>query len=525
MRQRKALGKVIETLLKPKKKHRKDIDVFLSAIQPEVKRIIEKLVRKLGPIKVQFALNVRLKKHSVTDKRLMTTEPWFCSTSIAFYAHGKCRKIRKSLKDISGRIDTFVELGSGWTLSKVLSLRVKAIAIQSFRGGKPNNTLPQEIKMKKAVISVNCPEDQCFAYSVLAGVHKFEKNPQRKSLYNLSELNCQGIQFPVAVKQISIFEKNNDISINVFVYHDQTVIPAYVTCHRQKKDHVNLLLHDEHYYWIRNMSRLLSGQQFNCHKQKRFLCDFCLCTFSTQERLDLHSPYCQHGNQRYVYPPPGSRMKFTNYARITKAPFVIYADFESINEKIHDHKAKTLRKTRHIPVSICALRVSSCDRFCQSTPFVYRGQDCVEKFLEYLDKQQKKIDGFLSNPTPMIWDAKAKEKASKQKKKCYICKRKLRYSYERARDHCHLSGKFRGIACLRCNLKYSSTYHMRTFVVMHNCAAYDLHFIVESLNKVKRQVSIIPRNTEKFVALAMDSFVFIDSYNFLNESLGNWQII
>ena len=50
---------------------------------------------------------------------------------------------------------------------------------------------------------------------------------------------------------------------------------------------------------------------------------------------------------------------------------------------------------------------------------------------------------------------------------------------DRVRDHCYLSGKFRGAALEVCNLKYK----FATFfpVVFHNLSGYDSHIFIKTL--------------------------------------------
>ena len=75
------------------------------------------------------------------------------------------------------------------------------------------------------------------------------------------------------------------------------------------------------------------------------------------------------------------------------------------------------------------------------------------------------------------------------------------------------------MACLPCNLKYSSLHQLKIPIIMHNSSGYDLHFIIRSLHKVNDRISIVPKNSEQYLALQLGSFVFIDSYQHFSESL------
>ena len=58
---------------------------------------------------------------------------------------------------------------------------------------------------------------------------------------------------------------------------------------------------------------------------------------------------------------------------------------------------------------------------------------------------------------------------------CHICNEEL--SKDRARDHCHLSGKCRGAAHEICNLKYQVPKFFP--VVFHNFSGYDRHYLLK----------------------------------------------
>ena len=85
--------------------------------------------------------------------------------------------------------------------------------------------LPARIKNKKAVINIKNEDNQCFKWCVARALNPVEKNSERitKELKDQSKrLDWSGLKFPVDLKQIKIFEKNNpEISINVFGYEGE----------------------------------------------------------------------------------------------------------------------------------------------------------------------------------------------------------------------------------------------------------------------------------------------------------------
>lgn len=86
------------------------------------------------------------------------------------------------------------------------------------------------------------------------------------------------------------------------------------------------------------------------------------------------------------------------------------------------------------------------------------------------------------------------------------------------RDHCHLSGKFRGASHNKCNINYKYAHFLP--VVLHNLKGYDSHLLMHGIGKFKsEEITCIPTNSEKFISFSLGRLRFIDSLQFLNASL------
>ena len=88
------------------------------------------------------------------------------------------------------------------------------------------------------------------------------------------------------------------------------------------------------------------------------------------------------------------------------------------------------------------------------------------------------------------------------------------------RDHCHITGQFRGAAHNKCNLKLRLDPKRFTIpVVFHNLRGYDSHLLMQAISKVGGAVTCIPNNTEKYISFSLGQLRFIDSAQFLLASL------
>ena len=61
---------------------------------------------------------------------------------------------------------------------------------------------------------------------------------------------------------------------------------------------------------------------------------------------------------------------------------------------------------------------------------------------------------------------------------CHICNKKYINKDIIVRDHCHITGKYRGSAHQDCNLNYRLTDKIP--VIFHNRRGYDSHFIMQN---------------------------------------------
>ena len=85
------------------------------------------------------------------------------------------------------------------------------------------------------------------------------------------------------------------------------------------------------------------------------------------------------------------------------------------------------------------------------------------------------------------------------------------------RDHCHITGEYRGAAHNACNLKLRL--NPSILVVFHNPRGYDSHLLMQAISKVEGRVSCILNNTEKYISFSLGHLRFIDSAQFLLASL------
>ena len=108
---------------------------------------------------------------------------------------------------------------SGFTLDKIMHLYINFHRLVLTRGSSYNE-LPKWLKSKKAVINPQNKDEECFKWAVIEALHheEIKHHPERISLLSpyKNQYNWEGLEFPVSIKKIDKFEKNNPgIAVNV----------------------------------------------------------------------------------------------------------------------------------------------------------------------------------------------------------------------------------------------------------------------------------------------------------------------
>lgn len=305
-------------------------------------------------------------------------------------------------------VEEFQERDSGWVLRGINYLTVNVFKHNPLRAGKYID-LPDPIKNKKACINVKNEDEMCFKWAVLCGLYhekqrdeennKIPKipNSNRVSKYIPFEeemnLDFSGINFPTSPCEFEKFERQNNISINLYAVEknekDFKIIVAQPSkiCKKKGRKHLNLLMlqkveeyyesksdsacldlenknitkkrkvsvlksnYNHHYLYIKSVERLV-GKQIS--KRTKFFCDICFHYFHKKDNLEQHEEKCREKNECEVVLPDENNteerfVKFKNFGNKISVPFTIYADFESLLKPVDGNPRQEII---HEPLSV-----------------------------------------------------------------------------------------------------------------------------------------------------------------------------
>ena len=188
-------------------------------------------------------------------------------------------------------------------------------------------------------------------------------------------------------------------------------------------------------------------------------------------------------------------------------------------------KSWTTKLQRHVTSGFCVYIVCRDESFYEP-PYVYHGEDAAEAFIDYVQTKAEELRSYLKNKEPMLLSP-FEEYEFMNKTQCYICNENFDTSDKnltKVRDHCHLTGKYRGAAHSICNLQLRiNPKTVKIPVVFHNLKGYDSHLLLSAVKPRHGRIECIPSNSEKYISFTIGSGIkkvtFIDSLQFLLYSL------
>ena len=114
--------------------------------------------------------------------------------------------------------------GSGWRFHSIIRLELHVVSYNPLRG-EAWVALAKELANKNAIINPQNKDDKCLLWCVLRALNPTKDHPERidkKLKEKENTLNMEGIEYPVSLKDIDKFEKQNpSIFITVYGYEEK----------------------------------------------------------------------------------------------------------------------------------------------------------------------------------------------------------------------------------------------------------------------------------------------------------------
>ena len=451
----------------------KDLDVFYQENKRAIVQTIAREVTELGPVKLRLSFYVQFKKE--VDNATERMEHFFWNDPPLIVTHMHQLRDSSALDVIVNsnkeEISRWQNQGSDWVADRILTVYLEFSRYEPIRGGTFIPT-PTKLRSKQAIINVKNRGDQCLRWALRAALFPAQVHVDRPGSYPVDDgLNFTGIDFPTPLHQISEIERLNNLAINAFGWrNNKTFIIRVSEVEDPNVRRINVMLltdrNTTHYCYIKSLSRFLHSE-YDAGRRINF-CERCLQGFSSERVLNDHLFYCRGVKGRAVraeMPKEGENaLFFENYQNQMKKPWVIYADFKSIVEKIHGcfsdpGQNSTTKTSVHKPCGFCMVAVRSDGK--TKGPYLYRGADVVQGFLHYLQLLEREIIGELRVKAPLNM-TRADWADFNRARDCHICNKPLVKENQRDAIEVHDpdTGEYAGLVQRYKNKCYKKAYNM-----------------------------------------------------------------
>ena len=148
------------------------------------------------------------------------------------------------------------------------------------------------------------------------------------------------------------------------------------------------------------------------------------------------------------------------------------------------------------------------------------GCNNVDWFANQVIKLENKMAFYFENTRKDIIMTKEDEADYKNNNFCRFCEKNI--ESDKIRDHCHLTGKYRGPSHNVCNKIVKQKDSKFIPFAFHNFSNYDCHMFFKRLVDLKNdkfKFKYIPKSNEEDISVTYGCIRFFDSYRFLSESL------
>ena len=184
------------------------------------------------------------------------------------------------------------------------------------------------------------------------------------------------------------------------------------------------------------------------------------------------------------------------------------------NGKQNPKESYTNKFQKHIACSYGYKLVCVDDKFSKAFK-IYLGKDGVYNFINNIIKEIKyRSDVMKKHFNKEFVMTKEDNEDFKNSPKYWICDNTYVDDDIKVRDHCHITGKYKGSAHRDYNINLKL--NQKIPVVFHNIKNYDSYLIMQELGKFNIKINIISNGLEKYMSFTINNKLsFIDGFQFL----------
>ena len=246
-----------------------------------------------------------------------------------------------------------------------------------------------------------------------------------------------------------------------------------------------------------------------------------MAAYRTENGLKSHKELCYTADgvreELYVDKDTGELLPigFKNHRHSMRVPLFYTFDFEykttkvegpeenSMEQKERDKGSYTKKYQRHDPTGYVIRRVSIYPHIIRNKTFHRTMQSPDDDIKLYFYKEIEEDAKFVTNtylrfPKPMLPMTPDEVEDYTDSTNCHICNGQL--GDDKVRDHCHVTGKYRGTTHSNCNTNYRLPKVFPVFC--HNMSKYDAHLFIRSMALEEGEIQTIPETEKKYISFS-----------------------
>ena len=266
-------------------------------------------------------------------------KPYLIKNSSTEYNY-KIKKMYEDLEKINSK-------KSGDSVYNILSSGVEFYITECelLKGSNYNFEKIPKIFYTNRVISIIKNKDQkCFIYNYVRKFlnpvdnHKDRVSLKDKQIVKKLEEELNFNFDNVKIKDLSKIE--NLLETNFYVYSCDKNLKNRLPVYKSDKNYekfLDLLLYEEHYMNIKNISRFFFPNETN----NIYFCRNCCNKMYSQKKFIEHQQFCETNKTQLLLPSQNKYLQFKNLQNTIQHNFICYADIESqmiFNDNVYEHE-------------------------------------------------------------------------------------------------------------------------------------------------------------------------------------------
>ena len=252
-------------------------------------------------------------------------------------------KIKKMYEDL----DKINSKKSGDSVYNILSSGVEFYITECelLKGSNYNfEKIPKIFYTSRVISIIKNKDNKCFIYNFVRKFlnpvdnHKDRVSLKDKEIVKKLEEELDFNFDNVKIKDLSKIE--NLLETNIYVYTCDKNLKNRLPVYKSDKNYekfLDLLLYEEHYINIKNISRFFFPNETN----NIYFCRNCCNKFYSDKKHQEHLLFCQTNKAQILLPSQNKYLQFKNLQNTIQHNFICYADIESqmiFNDNVYEHE-------------------------------------------------------------------------------------------------------------------------------------------------------------------------------------------